>query len=65
MVSSATYEYPDDMASRFVNSSLRPVSGTIPEKPGSYQFCDVDGKFIYVGKAKNLRNRLKQLFPGQ
>jgi|TARA_B110000438_G_scaffold13336_1_gene12873 excinuclease ABC subunit C len=62
MVSSVTSEYPDGMASRFVTGSLRPASGTIPEKPGSYQFCDVDGKFIYVGKAKNLRNRLNSYF---
>jgi excinuclease ABC subunit C len=30
--------------------------------PGVYQFKDKSGKVIYVGKAKNLRNRVKQYF---
>jgi len=30
-----------------------------PRQPGVYQFFDQTGKVIYVGKAKNLRNRLK------
>jgi excinuclease ABC subunit C len=41
---------------------LRPVAGTIPEDPGSYQFKDADGRVIYVGKAKNLRSRLNSYF---
>jgi excinuclease ABC subunit C len=41
---------------------LRPVAGTIPEDPGSYQFKDSDGRVIYVGKAKNLRSRLNSYF---
>ncbi len=32
----------------------RPPTGTIPELPGSYQFKDVHGRVIYVGKASNL-----------
>ena len=34
----------------------------IPESPGSYQFKDVHGRVIYVGKAKNLRARLSTYF---
>lgn len=34
----------------------------IPETPGSYQFKDVHGRVIYVGKAKNLRARLTTYF---
>ncbi len=30
-----------------------------PEKPGVYIFKTGDGKYVYIGKAKNLRNRLK------
>ena len=41
---------------------LRPESGSIPDAPGSYQFKDADGRIIYVGKAKNLRNRLNSYF---
>jgi excinuclease ABC subunit C len=40
----------------------RPETGTIPEDPGSYQFKDVHGRVIYVGKAANLRQRLSNYF---
>lgn len=34
----------------------------IPSKPGVYQFKNKDGKIIYIGKAKDLRKRVKQYF---
>lgn len=34
----------------------------IPSLPGVYLFKDSKGKILYVGKAKNLRNRLKNYF---
>ena len=40
----------------------RPPPGTIPDAPGSYQFKDRDGRIIYVGKAKSLRQRLSNYF---
>ena len=40
----------------------RPPTGTIPELPGSYQFKDIHGRVIYVGKASNLRQRLSNYF---
>ncbi|MEY2462535.1 MAG: excinuclease subunit, partial [Acidimicrobiaceae bacterium] len=40
----------------------RPPAGTIPDSPGSYQFKDRDGRVIYVGKAKSLRQRLSNYF---
>jgi len=40
----------------------RPPAGSIPEAPGSYQFRDSDGRVIYVGKAKSLRQRLSNYF---
>lgn len=40
----------------------RPPAGTIPDRPGSYQFKDKDGRVIYVGKAKSLRSRLSNYF---
>ncbi len=40
----------------------RPPTRTIPELPGSYQFKDVHGRVIYVGKASNLRQRLSNYF---
>ena len=36
----------------------------VPTKPGSYQMKNKDGLIIYVGKAKNLKNRLKSYFTG-
>ncbi len=36
----------------------------VPHKPGSYQMKNKDGIIIYVGKAKDLKNRLKSYFTG-
>jgi excinuclease ABC subunit C len=38
---------------------------TFPTTPGVYLMKDVDGKVIYVGKAKNLRNRAACYFTAQ
>jgi len=40
----------------------RPPAGTIPETPRSYQFRGAHGRVIYVGKARNLRERLANYF---
>ncbi len=37
---------------------------TLPNEPGSYQMKDKSGEIIYVGKAKNLHNRVNQYFVG-
>ncbi len=36
----------------------------LPRKPGVYLFHDRDGNVIYVGKAKNLRTRVRSYFYG-
>ena len=36
----------------------------LPDLPGSYQMLDGSGKIIYVGKAKNLKNRVRSYFHG-
>ncbi|MCR5230332.1 MAG: excinuclease ABC subunit UvrC [Solobacterium sp.] len=36
----------------------------LPDDPGSYQMKDKNGEIIYVGKAKNLHNRVNQYFTG-
>jgi len=41
-------------------ASYRPTE--IPEEPGVYRFFNSDDKVIYVGKAKNLKNRLTTYF---
>ncbi len=43
-------------------ASYRPAPGTIPTDPGVYRFSDSRGRVIYVGKAKNLRQRLSSYF---
>lgn len=43
-------------------SDLNEKLDNLPQKPGVYQFKDVSGKIIYVGKAKVLRNRVRQYF---
>ncbi|GGQ16633.1 excinuclease ABC subunit UvrC [Streptosporangium pseudovulgare] len=43
-------------------ASFRPSPGSIPESPGVYRFRDPDDRVIYVGKAKNLRQRLNSYF---
>ncbi len=43
-------------------ATYRPAPGTIPEAPGVYRFSDPHGRVIYVGKAKNLRQRLNSYF---
>ena len=40
----------------------RPPAGSIPDAPGSYQFKDAQGRVLYVGKAKSLRQRLSNYF---
>ncbi|MET8337060.1 excinuclease ABC subunit UvrC [Streptosporangium canum] len=43
-------------------ASFRPSPGSIPESPGVYRFRGAEGRVIYVGKAKNLRQRLNSYF---
>lgn len=43
-------------------SGYRPATGSIPTSAGVYKFRDPDRRVIYVGKAKNLRNRLNSYF---
>ena len=43
-------------------STYKPRQGSIPTRPGVYRFRDKDGRVVYVGKAKNLRSRLRSYF---
>lgn len=42
--------------------SYKPRQGEIPTDPGVYRFRDPHGRVLYVGKAKNLRQRLSNYF---
>lgn len=41
---------------------LKAIVSNLPDKPGSYQYYDENGTIIYVGKAKNLKNRVSSYF---
>ena len=36
----------------------------LPDKPGCYQMRNINNEIIYVGKAKNLKNRVRSYFHG-
>ncbi len=44
------------------NSIVLKKPKDIPDLPGSYQFIDGEGRIIYVGKAKSLKNRVGSYF---
>lgn len=41
---------------------LKAIVSNLPDKPGSYQYYDESSTIIYVGKAKNLKNRVSSYF---
>ena len=41
------------------SQSLKESIAGAPRLPGVYSFLDVDGRVLYIGKAKSLRNRLQ------
>lgn len=43
-------------------ADYKPSPGAIPTQPGVYRFRDPHGRVVYVGKAKNLRQRLQNYF---
>jgi excinuclease ABC subunit C len=44
------------------NTELQNLIRSLPGKPGVYQYLDIGGKIIYVGKAKNLKKRVASYF---
>ncbi len=45
-----------------IKKALAEKLATLPTSPGIYQFRNANGRVIYVGKAKNLRNRVRSYF---
>ena len=43
------------MATELIENKLK----LLPEKPGCYLMKDINGTVIYVGKSKNLKNRVQ------
>ena len=47
-----------------MKDALKQKLDLLPHLPGSYQYKNKDGEIIYVGKAKNLYNRVRSYFTG-
>ena len=47
-----------------INDHVQGILDTLPVKPGCYLMKDAGGRIIYVGKAVNLRSRVRSYFHG-
>ncbi len=45
-----------------MTANVREKVNSLPKSPGVYLYKDIKGEIIYVGKANNLRNRVKSYF---
>ena len=45
-----------------MNDILSNIITNLPDSPGVYQFFDINGILIYIGKAKNLKKRVSSYF---
>ncbi len=45
-----------------ISEHIQGILATLPTKPGCYLMKNAEGKIIYVGKAINLRNRVRSYF---
>jgi len=48
-----------------VSKTIRERIDAVPLLPGCYEWKDAEGNILYVGKAKQLKNRMKQYVLGQ
>ncbi len=46
-------------------NSLKESAGELPATPGVYEFLDAQGRVIYIGKAKSLRDRVRSYFSSE
>jgi excinuclease ABC subunit C len=50
------------LAPNMEKAIFKQIQGSLPKEPGIYQYFDDKGKLIYVGKAKNIKNRVSSYF---
>lgn len=50
------------MAENLLKNTLEEELKNLPQSAGVYQYFNEDGKLLYVGKAKNLKNRVRSYF---
>ena len=72
IISKDCRQYSDKTSLRFCDKSAGKRKRTmvdfkakikdVPDNPGVYMMLDENGEIIYVGKAKNLKNRLRSYF---
>ena len=43
-----------------MNTKIQEKLKLLPDKPGVYKMFNAQGELIYVGKAVNLKNRVRQ-----
>lgn len=55
-------ENNENRKSPVITATLEDKLKNLPLSPGVYQFKDSNGKILYIGKAKILRNRVRQYF---
>ncbi len=53
---------PVDSGEVLISPTLQEKLDGLPTDPGIYQYKDREGRVIYVGKAKNLRSRVRSYF---
>jgi excinuclease ABC subunit C len=53
------------MSNRMKETDLQTQADTLPQAPGVYLFKDLKGGVLYIGKAKELRKRVRTYFQGR